>query len=152
MNHETAVHQTNTITRQFPVSRARLYKAWSDLDARRAWSAPSEDVTLRYDHADFSVGGTDDCVCVWEGQDVHRVLTRWLDIVENQRLLFLETVTDMTRTMGSSLVTAEFFGDDTQSSLVVTLQTVGLDGLGLEAGVVEGWAGAMELLAKHLAA
>jgi len=60
-------------------------------------------------------------------------------------------MTDLTQTMGGSLVTVEFFGDDRQSSLVVTLQTVALDGLGLEAGVVEGWTGAMELLAAYLA-
>jgi len=151
MIQETAVHQTKTITRQFPVSRTRLFQAWANVEARSTWGSPSPEVTLRYDQADFVVGGADDCVCVYEGQDVHRVITRWLDIVENRRLVFSEMMTDLTQTMGGSLVTVEFFGDDRQSSLVVTLQTVALDGLGLEAGVVEGWTGAMELLAAYLA-
>jgi len=150
--HRSVVHATFTTERQFPAQASRVFAAFADPDLRRQWNSPSDDVIIRNEADDFRVGGRDLAVCVADGQDVARVETRYIDIVANERLLFSEAISDMERLMGASLVTVELISGEAGTRVAVTIQTTGLDGSGLDQGVVDGWTAALDRLGGLMAA
>ncbi|MEC9342694.1 MAG: SRPBCC domain-containing protein, partial [Pseudomonadota bacterium] len=106
--HQPAVHATFEAERCYRVPVARVFAAFRDPELRMQWNSPSDEVTVRSVSADFTVGGRNIEVCLVEDQEVARVETRYLDIVENQRLLFSESISDPSGFLGASLVTVEF--------------------------------------------
>ena len=149
--HTSAVHGTIALDRTYRVPASRVFAAFADPDIRRQWNSPAEGVEVRIDKNEFRAGGRTVEVCIAEGQDIARVETSYLDIVENRRLLFCEAISDPERFLGASLVTVEFHSEETGTRLAVTIQTCGVDGSGLEKEVVDGWRSALHRLKRVLA-
>jgi uncharacterized protein YndB with AHSA1/START domain len=150
-SHTSAVHGTISLERNYSVPASRVYAAFAIPEIRRQWNSPAEGVEVRIDKNDFRTGGSTVEICVAEGQDIARVETSYLDIVENRRLLFSEAISDPERFLGASLVTVEFQGADAGTRLVIVIQTCGVDGSGLENEVVVGWRSALDRLERVLA-
>ncbi len=150
MPHEAMVHGSKTFERVYQASLTALYEAWENPAARAEWGSPDPSVTLRMRAADFSVGGEDIAECVIEGEAAYIVRTRWLDIVPERRILSCETIADRDHTLGSSLISVELLAHGRGSRMVLTVQTVAVEGSGLEEGVVTGWSAALESLAAWL--
>ena len=148
MSHRTMAHDTVTLTRRYEASPARVFAAWADPEARRAWGAPSEDVTLVQKAADFSVGGEDVHVCVVGGEPAARVHTRYFDIVPDRRIVLSEVIEADGRREGVSLVGAETIPDGEGTLLALTIQTTALDGSDIAQGVEEGWGHALDALGR----
>jgi uncharacterized protein YndB with AHSA1/START domain len=148
----SAVHATISVERNYGVPASRVYAAFAIPDIRRLWNSPAEGVEVRIDKNDFRAGGRTVEICVAEGQEIARVETCYLDIVEDRRLLFSEAISDPERFLGASLVAVEFQGTDAGTRLAIVIQTCGVDGSGLENEVVEGWRSALDRLARVLAA
>lgn len=148
MSHRTMAHDTLTLTRRYEASPARVFAAWADPEARRAWGAPSEDVTLVQEAADFSVGGQDVHVCVVGGEPVARVHTRYLDIVPDRRIVLSEVIEGDGRREGVSLVGAEMIPEGEGTRLALTIQTTALDGSDLARGVEAGWGSSLDALGR----
>lgn len=146
MTHQTMVHRTETLERTYAASPARVFRAWEDPEVRRIWGAPTDDVVIRNDAADFRVGGEDIQSCIVGGEAVATVVGRYLDIVPDTRIVYSEAISEADRLQGVSLVSAEFVGSGSGTRLVLTLQTVAVDGSGLLEGVKEGWTNALERL------
>ncbi len=150
--HSSVVHATFNTTRDYPTSVRRVFAAFADPELRALWNSPADEISVRIESHGFNVGERTVEICVAEGQDVARVETFYVDIVDGQRILFLEQISDMERLQGASLVTAEFFARNGGTRLSLTIQTAGVDGSGLEQGVVDGWASALERLEQVLKA
>ena len=151
MSHRTMAHDTLTLARRYEASPARVFAVWADPEARLAWGAPSEDVTLVQEAADFSVGGEDIAVCVVGGEPAFRVHTRYLDIVPDRRIVLSEVIEAAEgdgRREGVSLVGAEMMPDGGGTRLALTIQTTALDGSDLAQGVEEGWGHALDALGR----
>ena len=146
MSHQSMVHRTATMERTYAASPARVFAAWADPDIRRLWGSPSDDVQIRNDAADFRVGGEDIQTCMVEGHPVATVFGRYYDIVPDARIIYTEVIRDETSLQGMSLVSAEFIPDGRGTRLVLTLQTVAVDGSDLLEGVEEGWSSALDRL------
>lgn len=152
MSHTTMVHRTTTIEKTYAASPPRVFAAWADPDKRLLWGSPSDEVILRNDAADFRPGGEDIQTCLVEGQAVATVTGRYHDIVPDTRIIYTETISDPSALLGSSLVSVEFNPSGTGTRLVLTLQTVAVDGSDLLEGVEEGWSSALERLGGMMAA
>ncbi len=148
----SAVHGFISLERNYRVPANRVYAAFAVPEIRRQWNSPAEGIEVRIDKNDFRTGGRTVEICVAEGQDIARVETSYLHIVENRRLLFSEAISDPESFLGASLVTVEFQGTDAGTRLAIVIQTCGVDGSGLENEVVVGWRSALDRLVRVLAA
>ncbi len=152
MSHETMVHRTSTMERTYAASPARVFRAWADPDIRRLWGSPSDEVEIRNEAADFRVGGEDVQLCMVGGEVAARVAGRYLDIVADARIVYSEAISEGDTLLGVSLVSAEFVATGGGTRLVLTLQTVAVDGSDLLDGVVAGWTSALDRLGGMMVA
>ena len=152
MNHESMAHGALTMSKSFAASPRQVFAAWSDPELRRQWGTPSEDVELQILEADFSVGGRDLSHCVYAGEVVAVVSGRYHDIVPERRIVYTETIATLSSVEGVCLVSAELLPRGSGTELVLTLQTVALDGADVLAGVQQGWSAALSALERLLSA
>jgi len=145
-----AVHATRRMERTYAASPASVFNAWADPQLRRLWGTPSEEVEIRNDAADFRVGGEDIQSCLVGGEVVATVVGRYHDIVADRRIIYTEVISEAGVLLGVSLVSAEFLPSGTGTRLVLSLQTVAVEGSDLLEGVAAGWSGALDRLAQQL--
>ncbi|MEH6410024.1 MAG: SRPBCC domain-containing protein [Hyphomonas sp.] len=150
MSHDTIRHGTVTIEKTYAASPARVFGAWADPEMRRIWGSPSDEIDLRIDAADFSVGGEDVSTCMMGDQAVAIVRGRYHDIAADRRIIYTEIISTMDALEGACLVSAEFQPDGQGTRLVLTLQTAAVDGSDLLEGVQEGWESALLRLGAML--
>lgn len=150
MTQVPAVHATRRMERTYAASPASVFNAWADPQVRRLWGTPSEEVEIRNDAADFRVGGEDIQSCLVGGEIVATVVGRYHDIVADRRIIYTEVISEAAVLLGISLVSAEFLPSGTGTRLVLTLQTVAVEGSDLLEGVAAGWSGALDQLAQQL--
>jgi uncharacterized protein YndB with AHSA1/START domain len=149
MTHTTMAHRTSTLERTYGASPARVFRAWEDPEVRRIWGSPSDEVQIRNEAADFRVGGEDVQVCMVGDEAVARVVGRYLDIVPEARIVYSEAISEGDTLLGVSQVSAEFIAAGSGTRLVLTLQTVAVDGSDLLDGVAEGWTSALDRLGRQ---
>ena len=146
MTHASMMHATRVMERTYAASPARVFRAWADPDVRRLWGTPSDEVEIRNDAADFRIGGEDVQSCMVGGDVVATVVGRYHDIVPDRRIIYTEVISEPGTLQGMSLVSAEFLPAGSGTRLVLTLQTVAVDGSDLLDGVAAGWTSALERL------
>lgn len=139
MSHETIQHRTTTMERHLKATPARVFEMWADAEKRAVWTSPSSEIHIKMEAADFSEGGRDISLCYMGDEVLARVIADYHDIVANKRIVFTETISDMETRHGVSLVSVEFQEQVGGTGLIVTLQTLALDGGPLLEEVVMGW-------------
>ncbi|MCC5980300.1 MAG: SRPBCC domain-containing protein [Oceanicaulis sp.] len=107
---------------------ARLEQVFAD------WKDPRATTPWPYEQADFRVGGRDICHCGHDGDLRFRVEVVYLDIVENERIVFAETVSEAGRQLCATLVSVAFRPNGAQTRLEVTCQIAEL-----APGLVDGY-------------
>ena len=152
MTHHTVQHGTATMEKGLSASPARIFAAWADPEQRKVWGLPSDEIDMRIDAADFSVGGEDVTTCLAGGEAVAVVRGRYHDIVPDKRIVYTAIIASMEATEGACLVSAEFLPEGEGTRLVMTLQTVALDGSALLEEAQVGWGSALIRLEELLQA
>jgi uncharacterized protein YndB with AHSA1/START domain len=146
----TVIHKSFTIERTYAKPRDRVFRALADPTKKRRWFAESEGFTIDSYTLDFQVGGfertrfrfgdgppmTNDCV--------------YLDIVEDERVVFAYAMTIGGAPMSSSLGTMELVPHSTGTTLRYTEHTAYVDGRDGSAGRKEGTIELFERLAHEL--
>jgi uncharacterized protein YndB with AHSA1/START domain len=124
MSNRSVSHATFVIERTFDASPARVFRAFSDPVAKAGWfGPPAEKCDL-----DFRVGGVETNRGGPPGGPIHAFEARYLDIVENERIVSTYTMDrDKTR-ISVSLATTEFRPEGSGTRLVYTEQGAFLDG------------------------
>ena len=150
MTQSRTTHTTLVIERSFDASPARVFKAFADPAARMRWGVPSANVELIYLEADFRVGGHDVSRCGPAGNLKFDVDLSYLDIVPEQRIVSVETVSQDATRLSVSLITVEFQPSGKGTRLVLTDQIVALDGSDMVAGSRAGFNAALDNLAREL--
>ncbi len=124
-----AAHATFHLTRTYPASAARVWKALTDPDAKARWfSGAPGDWELLERHMDVREGGTERLKGRWKGGVVSTFDAAYHDVVANERLVYSYVMHLNDRKISVSLATMELRADGAGTTLAVTEQGVFLDG------------------------
>lgn len=145
----TIAHATIVMERTFGASAARVFAAWADVEARKRWSAPTDNIRIEYEAADFREGGKDVSRCIEPGNADYVATVTYIDIRKDQRLVFAEDVVHGEKRVSAALISVELTPKDAQTHLTLTMQIASFDEAGMESGYQFGWSAALDNLAKE---
>ena len=118
----TVTNATFTIERVLNASPARVFAAYSSLEAKSAWfNAPTAIETLNRDF-DFRVGGKERFHARWPSGMVTDFQAIYHDIVENQRIILVYDMFHNGDKLSVSLLTLELRGEGDRTRLIHTEQ------------------------------
>jgi len=147
----TIAHATIVMDRTYNASPARVFNAWHDLEARKRWSAPADSVRIEYEAADFREGGKDVSRCIEPGNADYVATVVYIDIREDQRIVFAEDVVHGDKRVSAALISVALTPQGDATRLALTMQIASFDDAGMEAGYQFGWSAALDNLAKEFA-
>lgn len=145
----TIAHATIVMERTYNASPERVFAAWADVEARKRWSAPADNIRIEYEAADFREGGKDVSRCIEPGNADYVATVNYLDIRKNQRLVFAEDVVHGAKRVSAALISMELTPKGADTHLALTMQIASFDEAGMEAGYQFGWSSALDNLAKE---
>jgi len=144
-------HATIVMERTYNAAAARVFKAWSDVEARQRWSAPADNIRIVYETADFREGGKDVSRCIEPGNADYVATVTYVDIRADQRIVFAEDVVHGATRVSAALISMELTPQGENTHLALTMQIASFDEAGMEAGYQFGWSAALDNLAKEFA-
>jgi uncharacterized protein YndB with AHSA1/START domain len=147
----TIAHATIVMERIYNASPARVFHAWADADAKARWSAPTADVVIKYEAADFREGGRDVVRCIEPNSADYVATVHYLDLRTDRRIVFAEDVANGATRVSAALISIELTPSGAGTHLLLTLQIASFDGANMEQGYEFGWAAALDNLAKEFA-
>ena len=142
----TTIHDTTVLTREYRASPARVFQAFADPDARARWGAPSPSAALVMDQTRFEIGGLDVSRCGSKDDLRYHVEARYLDIVEAERIVYSETVSERGARLSAALITIAFETIETGTRLTLTAQLAAFDDGFMIAGNKMGYGAALDNL------
>jgi uncharacterized protein YndB with AHSA1/START domain len=155
MPDQLVIHDTFVIERSYPRSAARVFAAFSNAVAKRRWYAEGETRTIETFDMDFRVGGTERFVCrltdatPFPGLEIEND-GRYLDIVPDQRIVSVASMTLGGKRISAAMVTIELVPAGVGTTLICTHYAVyfeGSDGPQMRRG---GWEALFVNLEKEL--
>lgn len=124
----TVTNATFTIERVLGAAPARVFAAYSSLEAKSAWfKAPSEFETLDRNF-DFRVGGGERFRARWPSGLISDFRATYHDIVENERIILVYDLFHDDDMLSVSLMTLEFRAEGDRTRLIHTEQGCYLSG------------------------
>ena len=160
MSKSNIVHDTFVIERTYPVPPARVFAAFADGELKRRWFIIDESmaVTEVYQN-DFRVGGKETSRSRFTdkspgGSATGTVMGNdsiYLDIVENERIVFAYSMLVGENRMSASLATVQLLPEDKGTRLVFTEQAVFYDKSNNLELRKQGWAYLFGKLAEAIA-
>jgi uncharacterized protein YndB with AHSA1/START domain len=127
MTERSIAHGSFTVTRSYPASPSRVFKAWSNPEFKRKWfGAPKPDNPK--DLFEFRVGGRE----YNEGKmgaDLYTFDVRYQDIIPEQRIIYTYEMTMNGARISVSLATIEIEPEGTGTKMTVVEHGAFLDGL-----------------------
>lgn len=147
----TIAHATIVMERTYAASLTRVFAAWSDVEARKRWSAPAENIRIEYEAADFREGGKDVSRCIEPGNADYVATVTYVDIRKDQRIVFAEDVVHGNTRVSAALISMELTPKGPETHLALTMQIASFDEAGMEAGYQFGWNAALDNLATEFA-
>lgn len=121
-------HFTLTMERICAAPVERVFAAFADPVERASWGNPSESSAFVYDEVDFREGGVDLFRCGAKSNPQYRGVTRYYDIVPNQRIVSSEVVEVQGRKLLITMSTALFEREGAGTKVTVTAQLTSLAG------------------------
>ncbi len=148
----TIAHATIVMERTYAASPARTFAAWSDIEARKRWSAPADNIRIEYEAADFREGGRDVSRCIEPGNADYVATVNYLDVRKDKRIVFAEDVVHNEKRVSAALISVELSPKGSGTHLALTMQIASFDDAGMEQGYQFGWSAALDNLAKEFSA
>jgi uncharacterized protein YndB with AHSA1/START domain len=145
----TIAHATIVMDRTYNASPARVFAAWADLEARKRWSAPTENIRIEYEESDFREGGRDVSRCIEPGNEDYLAAVTYIDIKRDQRIAFIEDVVHGKKRVSAALISVELAPKAAATHLRLTMQIASFDEANMERGYQFGWSAALDNLAKE---
>ena len=149
--NEKLHHATITLERAYAAPVERAFSEFADPRTRAKWSAPSNDA-LVYDEADFREGARDVFRCGTPNDLRFRGVTTYQVIIPNKCVISTESLCEGTTRLAVVLNTLELGPTTEGAQLRLTVQIASFVGPEMVKGYESGNRGAMEGLARHLAA
>jgi uncharacterized protein YndB with AHSA1/START domain len=130
MPTRSVAHSTFVIERSLAAPVERVFAAWSDPALKRSWQSCHDDWRSEEHRLDFRVDGTELSRTVEPDGTAHTMKARFLDIVPDQRIVYVyEMQLDEVR-ISISLVTVTFEAARSRTKMTFTEQVTFLDGHG----------------------
>lgn len=146
----TLSHDTVTFERNYEATPEKVFAAWADSEAMSRWAVPGPEHELRYEQSDFRVGGRDLARCGAKGDLRFQAEVLYLDIADNERIVFAEVISEAGKPMCAALVSVCIAPDGKGTRLDVTCQvTEFVDGMA--DGYREGYGASLDNLVSELA-
>lgn len=150
------VHDSFTLTRDYPVPPSKVFRAFSDPERKRRWFAEGEGFIVGSYHLDFRVGGSESgAFRVHTPEFTSPEITNstfYLDIVPNERIITAYSMANAGVPFSASLQTTTLEAIPGGTRLTLVEQVVFMDGAdGLERRR-NGTVGLLESLANELTA
>ena len=124
----TVTNATFNIERVVNAKSARVFAAYSSLEAKSAWfKAPSDIETLNRD-LDFRVGGKERFHARWPSGMITDFQATYHDIVENERIVLVYDMFHNGSKLSVSLLSVEFRAEGDSTRLIHTEQGCYLTG------------------------
>lgn len=147
----TLAHATIVMERSYNATPARVFAAWADVEARKRWSAPADDIRIEYEEADFREGGRDLSRCIEPGNADYVATVQYVDVTADQRIVFAEDVKHGDKRVSAALISVELEPKSGGTRLSLTMQIASFDGADMEKGYQFGWSAALDNLSKEFA-
>jgi uncharacterized protein YndB with AHSA1/START domain len=128
MSKRSAVHATFTIERTYAHAPERVYGAFADPAAKARWFSPPAGWECKRDKMEFKVGGKEHLVSTPPGGKGHSFDATYLDIVPNERIVYVYEMNIGEAKISASLATVEIRAAGKGTKLVITEQGVFFDG------------------------
>lgn len=128
MTERSLTHDTIVLERTYNASPSRVFAAWADPAARARWDVPGEGWELAEFGSDFRVGGREFSRFGSKGNPRYWSEGRYLDIVQDRRIVSAGTMHDGDLRTSVTLATIELHADGHGTRLVLTDQSVFLGG------------------------
>ena len=146
-------HSTFTIERDYPVPPSRVFHAWADPAAKRAWFACHDDWRMEGHELDCRAGGSERLdTYPSNGDEVHAYRAHYYDVVENERIVYAYEMYLGEKRMSVSLATVLFEARGKGTRMTFTEQLVMFDdrwdAAGRELGTGEGFVNLARFLAR----
>lgn len=117
-------HRTFVIERELPGSPGHAFRFWSDHQLKRRWTACHPDWHVVEDHFDFRIDGSERVIWRMPDGTERAMLAHYLDISPRRRIVYAYTMRSGGRSISSSLVTVEFMGEASRTTMTFTEQAV----------------------------
>jgi uncharacterized protein YndB with AHSA1/START domain len=143
-------HGTVVVEQMLNVPVARVYGAFADPKERVRWGAPSDSAAFIYDAADFRVGGIDLIRCGAKDDPRYRVEVRYIDIVDERRVVWTETIREPDTMLATNITTLEFMPQGQRTRLKVTVQVTSFVGVSMIQNTQAGHEGSLASMARYL--
>ena len=127
MTERSVSHTSFVIERDLPASPERVFRAWSDPDAKRRWSDCHPEMGGGYS-LDFRPGGSEVSRTVLPDGAVYVVRSHFFDIVPERRIVYAYEMRLSDTCLSASLVTVEFTPGDGGTRMVFSEQLAFFDG------------------------
>jgi uncharacterized protein YndB with AHSA1/START domain len=150
MSKHSAVHDTFTLERTYPAQRERVFKAFADPAAKARWFTPPEGWNVRRAGMEFKVGGHESVTSTPPGGQPHVFNAIYLDIVANERIVYVYEMHIGAAKISASLATVEFATAGSGTRLTITEQGVFLDGYDDAGSRKQGTQYLLELVGRSL--
>jgi len=150
MTERTVVHSKFVIERKYPTTPQRVFEAFADKAKKRRWCVEGEGFTIEKFEMDFRVGGVERSRFRFNGGPAIMCDAVYQDIVPDQRIVFVYTMTAGDKRLSSSLTTIELLPAEKSTDLIFTEQGAFFDGADSVEGREEGCRGLLEQLGKEL--
>lgn len=130
MSDRYVTHDTMVLERTYPADPGRVFHAWTDVRAKRAWflGESDEDAASTEYELDFRVDGREFCRSAAPDGAVYTYVARYDDIVPDERIVYTNFMLRGEVRISVSLTTVEFHRADAGTRLVLTEHGVYLDG------------------------
>jgi uncharacterized protein YndB with AHSA1/START domain len=116
-------HATIVLERRLKASPARAFRAWADGAERARWDVPGEDWVVAEHHQDFRPGGEEQTRFGPKGAANILSKGRFLDIVQDRRIITAGVMHADGIAMTATLCTVEFEPDGAGTKLKLTDQS-----------------------------
>jgi len=153
----TTTHATFVVERRYEAAPKRVFAAWADPKAKRAWFAEGEGWDIRSYELDFREGGRETSRFRFEkGQEVFGEDTMmgndtlFNEIVPNERIVFTYSMDRNGARFSVSLASAEFKPDGRGTRLIFSEHGAYFDGADGVKMREAGWSELLGSLAIHL--
>jgi uncharacterized protein YndB with AHSA1/START domain len=138
MIERSVTHGSFRLERTYEAKPARVFRAFAELEAKKAWFTGSSEADELERTMDFRIGGRELVVGRWNGERVTRFESLYYDIVDNERIIYSYEMHQDEVKISVSLATIEFRPDGAGTRLVMTEHGAFLDGFDGAASREEG--------------
>lgn len=144
------IHDTIKAERVLKVAPERVFAAWTDSEARKRWEPTPQGMNMEYDVHDFQVGGYEKSRMKKDGDVLAEFDTRFIDIVENRRVVSSVRVLVSGNAMSCSQHTVDFRPEGNGTHLICHEQVAWFNGRSMRAEHEGGWSTLLDRLAEEV--